>query len=99
MRAAGKCELDGIKFRVHKVQRASKTDLVVNLLKAPGGASLATLMEATGWQAHSVRGFLSRTRHSGFCICSVRRDGERIYALEPAPEPDDNCTEAPDATD
>jgi hypothetical protein len=37
----------------------SKTVKVLDLLKRPGGVTLKELMKATGWQAHSVRGFLS----------------------------------------
>src|SRR5713226_6606260 len=40
-------------------QRGSKTAKILALLKRPGGASLQQLQKATGWQAHSVRGFLS----------------------------------------
>jgi hypothetical protein len=66
--------------------RQSKTECVMNLLKAPGGATLAALMQATGWQAHSVRGFLSRklSKQSGLQLASFRRDGERVYALQAA---------------
>jgi len=36
-----------------------RTDLVLKKLRSAKGVTIATLMEATGWQAHSVRGFLS----------------------------------------
>ena len=39
----------------------SKTEIVLKKLKAAKGATLPMLMEATGRQAHSVRGFLSGT--------------------------------------
>src|SRR5438477_9801424 len=37
----------------------TKTAKILALLGRPDGASLAELRKATGWQAHSVRGFLS----------------------------------------
>src|SRR5439155_25636302 len=37
----------------------SKKANVLALLRRDGGATLQDLMSATGWQAHSVRGFLS----------------------------------------
>lgn len=40
-------------------QKGSKAERVIALLKRANGASLEEMMKATGWQAHSVRGFLS----------------------------------------
>ncbi len=40
-------------------RRGSKTAKILDLLKRPGGVTLKKLMNATGWQPHSVRGFLS----------------------------------------
>ena len=37
----------------------SRKAIVIALLEKPEGASLAEIMEATGWQSHSVRGFIS----------------------------------------
>ena len=53
------------------------------MLREPNGATLHELMAATAWQAHSVRGFLSRkvSRDLGLPVRSFRRDGERVYAL------------------
>jgi Protein of unknown function (DUF3489) len=39
----------------------SKQDRVIALLRRPGGATLDDLVKATGWQPHSVRGFLAGT--------------------------------------
>ena len=63
--------------------RQSKTNSVLDLLRAPGGATLAALMKATGWQAHSVRGFLSQkvSKQLALPLQSVRLDGQRVYAL------------------
>ena len=37
----------------------TKQEAVLGLLRRKNGASLENIMEITGWQAHSVRGFLS----------------------------------------
>jgi hypothetical protein len=39
----------------------SKTAKILDLLRRPGGASAMELLKATGWQPHSLRGFLSGT--------------------------------------
>ena len=62
----------------------SKGAKVLDLISRPKGASLAEIMKATGWQAHSVRGFISGTlgKKLGIKVNSAKReDGERIYSL------------------
>ena len=62
----------------------SKKAEVLGLLKRKGGATLAQIMKATGWQAHSVRGFISGAlgKKMGLTVDSVRReDGERVYSI------------------
>ena len=64
----------------------SKTANVLDLLKRPDGATLKELMKATGWQAHSVRGFLSGTvgKKMGLTVTSAKGDaGERAYSVKP----------------
>ena len=60
-----------------------KTVRVLELLKRPGGATSAELMAATGWQAHSVRGFLSGTigKKMGLALLSAKREETRAYSL------------------
>jgi hypothetical protein len=55
------------------------------LLKRPDGVTLAELMKATGWQAHSVRGFLSGTvsKKMGLAVTSTKAEGgERTYSIK-----------------
>lgn len=60
--------------------RPTKLAQVESLLARKDGASLAELMAATGWQAHSVRGVLAGTlKKKGHVITSSKVDGVRRY--------------------
>ena len=63
----------------------SKAAQMLDLLKRTEGATLAALMKETGWQAHSVRGFLSGTvgKKLGLAVTSAKgEDGERTYSVK-----------------
>jgi hypothetical protein len=62
----------------------SKTAKITALMRQPKGATLKALMRATGWQAHSVRGFISGQlgKKMGLSVGSFERDGERVYILK-----------------
>jgi len=65
-------------------RQGSKKAQVLELLRRPDGATLADIMEATGWQAHSVRGFLSGSlgKKMGLKVESFKRpEGERAYRI------------------
>jgi hypothetical protein len=66
-------------------RQGSKTETVLDLLKRPGGATTKELMKATGWQPHSVRGFLSGSvgKKMGLPVTSTKgEDGERSYSIK-----------------
>jgi hypothetical protein len=63
---------------------ASKGAKVLELISRAKGATLAELMQVTGWQAHSIRGFISGAlgKKMGLTVESAKReDGERVYSL------------------
>ena len=67
------------------VRQGSKTAKVLELVKRSGGATLKHLMKATGWQPHSVRGFISGTvrKKIKLSVLSTRdENGVRSYRIE-----------------
>jgi hypothetical protein len=71
--------------KTRNVRDGSKKAKVLALLGHKDGATLAQLIKATGWQAHSVRGFLSGAlgKKMGLKIDSAKQEnGDRIYRLE-----------------
>jgi len=62
-------------------QPRTKTEACLALLVRPEGASIAELQQATGWQAHSVRGFLSGVvkKIPGASLTSDKPDQRRRY--------------------
>ena len=64
-------------------RKDTKTAKVIALLRRPGGATLQTLVRATQWQTHSVRGFISGLKKKfGLKVRSSKRDGERCYFIK-----------------
>jgi hypothetical protein len=73
------------KKAVLKIAPRSETKgaTILEMMGRAKGASLAEIMTAVGWQAHSVRGFISTAgKKPGVKIESSKNDsGERIYRL------------------
>jgi hypothetical protein len=71
--------------KANGARAGSKTAKVLDLLKRPDGATAKELLKATGWQPHSVRGFLSGTvsKKMGLTVTSTRgENGERSYSVK-----------------
>jgi len=65
--------------------RVTKHDRVLELLSQRSGTTIPEMMETTGWQQHSVRGFLAGTvkKKLGFTLTSEKSEGElRRYRIE-----------------
>ena len=65
-------------------REGSKAAKVLSLLRRPDGASLKELMKATGWLAHSVRGYLSGAvaKRMRFKLVSAKTEnGARRYSV------------------
>jgi hypothetical protein len=87
----------GQKARQPKPHANSKQAEVIGMLRQPQGSTIASIMKATGWQPHSVRGFFASVirKKLGLSLQSEKpKDGERIYRIiadkpsKPGPKPD-----------
>lgn len=58
-----------------------KLGVIADLLKRPEGATIQQVMDATGWQSHSVRGAVAGalTKKHGLIISSEKADAGRAY--------------------
>ncbi len=61
----------------------SKQARVIAMLRTPSGATIEALMRVTGWQLHSVRGFLAGVirKKLGFNLVSAAADSGRVYRI------------------
>ncbi len=67
-----------------KQREGTKQATLIELLKRPEGVSLAEMIQATGWQQHTVRGAMagSLKKKLGLNIVSSKTDGqERKYRI------------------
>ena len=70
-----------------RVRSGTKQSNAIEMLRSPAGASIQALMKATGWQQHSVRGFLAGVvrKRLQLNLESVSENGVRIYRVSGGP--------------
>jgi hypothetical protein len=55
---------------------------VIDLLRRHGGATIPTLIEATGWLPHTTRAAFTGLRKRGYAIARERIDGgDSVYRI------------------
>jgi len=61
----------------------SKQSRIIAMLQSPSGTTIAAMTKATGWQQHSVRGFLAGVvrKRLKLKLGSKKVDGNRIYRI------------------
>ncbi|RDD69942.1 DUF3489 domain-containing protein [Paracoccus versutus] len=65
-------------------RKGTKQETLIEMLRAEGGATIDEIVEATGWQPHTVRGAMSGAlkKKLGLTISSVKIEGRgRVYNL------------------
>jgi hypothetical protein len=69
--------------RKQQGEQNSKQARVVEMLNSPTGTTIAAVMKVTGWQQHSVRGFLAGVvqKKLRLKLSSEKIDGNRIYRI------------------
>ena len=69
--------------RPESVNSGSKQSRVITMLESPAGATIVALMKATGWQPHSVRGFVAGVvrKRLKLELGSTKVDGTRVYRI------------------
>jgi predicted transcriptional regulator len=60
----------------------SKNDLVLEMLRRDGGATITELFAATNWLPHTTRGMLTGLRKKGNPITRGKRDDVTCYTIE-----------------
>jgi Protein of unknown function (DUF3489) len=69
-----------------KNDAGSKQARVIEMLQSPTGMTIAAMMKETGWQQHSVRGFLAGVvrKKLQLKLNSKKIDGSRVYRVDGA---------------
>jgi hypothetical protein len=69
--------------KIKKAEPSSKQSRVIAMLQSSSGSTISAMMKATGWQQHSVRGFLAGVvrKRLKLKLGSKKVDGNRVYRI------------------
>jgi len=83
VRAASSAQQSADETKPDKTNARSKQAHVIAMLQSPTGTTIAAIMKATGWQQHSVRGFLAGVvrKRLRLNLTSKKVNGNRIYQI------------------
>tara|TARA_Y100000031_G_scaffold105495_1_gene116085 strand:+ start:269 stop:703 length:435 start_codon:yes stop_codon:yes gene_type:complete len=90
LKAAGITMLDGSEpeapkqAKAQRRKRATKQSMLIDMIKRDEGASISQIVEATGWQPHTVRGAISGAlkKKLGLAVTSTKSEtGGRVYRI------------------
>ena len=82
-KAPGATKKSGAKVKPGGPRPTSKIATVVEMLRKPGGATIKAIMDATDWQAHSVRGAIAGAikKKMGLKVVAETRGDQRVYRI------------------
>ena len=90
LKSAGITMIDGSEpetpkqAKAQRRKRATKQAMLIDMLKRDEGVSIGQIVEATGWQKHTVRGAISGAlkKKLGLAVTSEKSEGgERFYRI------------------
>ena len=83
VRTAKAAQQSADEAKTNKTDARSKQARVVAMLQSPTGTTIAAIMKATGWQPHSVRGFLAGVvrKRLQLKLISKKVNGDRICQI------------------
>jgi len=77
-------DLQKLEVTSRTIRPGTKLAAIIEVMRNPGGATIAQMMVSTGWQAHTVRGAISgmiRKRLGYEVVTEKGADGQRAYRI------------------
>ena len=87
MHAAPGAACDSYADKPVAIRTGTKQAQIIALLQRPEGASIAEIVETTGWMSHSIRGLISGglKKKLGLPVVTEKQDGRgTVYKLDAA---------------